>query len=515
MAATTAKENLMCLAFAYFMDTRPSRKGDEEHFNTWEKMFNDFKVNEVKSKYKSYLEYGFDYSGVKSSYSYTKKASHAHVVVAYKQIEKLYHSGIISKSKNYRIYTQSSSFTRTVKDACLKKLKQIFDIKGDAQILSPVDFFIVNYPEKGDIEKQFKDNILNVRSDQEILINYYKNKNKTYEHIIAKLFKSQDLIGVSHKMLGSKSSVPTVKVAGNIRNLGKYDAKYIDPYSQFILLLKDKRPSEVQRLIDEVIEVKYNLWNVRENLDSSSWKLVFDFNYNKINNQFEDSRFNLEPLPSGGSGSYNGKFDIKKGAAAKTPWVAGMSPKTLEPMLSSYPGYNTIMELLARKRVSAFLKVSDVQKEADITTPEGRKALTLLKKRQFHSYKELKKTLEPYFEELGNSTLLDSYLRECVKSIREEGRYSANLDIIRTEKILSNHYTSLQMSYFWIAGGREFRLYLKKQIFFTIFGAITKRSFAGVTASNVLVDALSKQVLMEKNKEVKVSVTSAPHIIMM
>ncbi len=515
MAATTAKENLMCLAFAYFMDTRPERKGDDEHFKRWETMFNDLKVNDVKSRYKSYLEYGFDYAGIKSSYSYTKKASHAHVVVAYKQIEKLYFSGIISKSKNYRIYTQSSSFTKTVKDACLKKIKQVFDIKGDAQILSPVDFFIVNYPEKNDIEKQFKDNILNVKSDQEILINYHKNKNKTYEHIVSKLFRSQDLIGVSHKMLSSKSSIPTVKIAGNIRKLGKYDSKYIDPYSQFIILLKDKRPSEVQRLIDEVIDVKYNLWNIRENLDSSSWKLVFDFNYTKINKEFEDSRFNLEPLPSGGSGSFNGKFDIKKGAAAKTPWVAGMSPKTLEPMLSSYPGYNTIMEMLARKRVTAFLKVSNVQKESDITIPEGRKALTFLKKRQFHSYKELKKVLEPYFEQLGNVTLLDAYLRECVQSIREEGRYSANLDVIRTEKILSNHYTSLQMSYFWLAGGREFRLYLKKQIFFTIFGAITKRSFGGITASNVLVDALSKQLLTEKNKEVKVSVTSAPHVIMM
>ena len=515
MAVTTAKENLMCLAFAYFMDTRPDRSGNQEHLESWENLFKDFKINEVKARYKSYLEYGFDYNSLKMAYSFTKKASHAHVVVAYKQVQKLYHSGIISKSKEYRIYTQSSSFTRTVKDACLKKLKEVFDIKGDAQILSPVDFFIVNYSLKSDIEKEFKQNIINIKSTEQLLLNYYKNKDKTYEYMIADYFKSKDLIGVSHKMLSSKSSVPTVKIAGNVKRLGDYDKRYIDPYSQFAILLKDKKPSEVEKLIDEIIDVKYNLWNIRENLDSSSWKLVFDFNYTKLNPQFEDARFNLEPLPSGGSGSYNGKFDIKKGEAAKTPWVAGMSPKTLEPMLSTYSGYDLIMEMLAKRRVQAFLKVSDMEREIDVNTPTSKKALTFLKSKKFHSYNDLKKALQPHFEELGNADLLQEYMRECIKLIREEGKYSAKVDLIRTEKILSNHYISLQMTYFWLVGGRNFRLYLKKQIFFTIFGAITKRSFGRVTASNVLVEAITKKVMKDKTKEVEVSVTSAPHILMM
>jgi hypothetical protein len=71
------------------------------------------------------------------------------------------------------------------------------------------------------------------------------------------------------------------------------------------------------------------------------------------------------------------------------------------------------------------------------------------------------------------------------------------------------------MSYFWIAGGRNFKLFLKKQIFFTIFGAITKRSFGRITASNELVNAMTKQVMDAKGREVKVSVTSAPHVIIM
>lgn len=515
MAVTTAKENLMCLAFAYFMDSSPSGTKDDEHLEAWENIFKDFTVKEVKGKYKSYLEYGFDYDSLKKAYSVTKKATHAHVVVAYKQILKLYNSGIISKSKQYRIYTQSSSFTKTVKDECLKKLKSVFDIKGDPQVLSPVDFFIVNYSMKGDIEKEFKQNIINVKSTEQLLLNYHKNQDKTYEYMIAQYFKTKDLIGISHKMLSSKTSVPTIKIAGNVSKLGNYNKKYIDPYSQFVILLKDKTPSKVENLINEIIDIKYNLWNIRENLDSSSWKLVFDFNYKKLNPQFNDSRFNLEPLPSGGSGSFNGKFDIKKGEAAKTPWVAGMAPKTLEPMLSSYSGYDTIMSMLVSRRVEAFLRVSGVQREKEIDTPEGKRALTFLKNKKFHTYSELKKATEPHFESLGSTKIIEDYMRECITLIREEGKYSAKLDMIRTEKILSNHYISLQMSYFWMAGGRNFKLYLKKQLFFTIFGAITKRSFGTFTASNVLVDAISKPVLNDKSQEVKVSVSSAPHVIMM
>ena len=100
MAATTAKENLMCLAFAYFMDTKPTGRNEEDHYKVWEQIFNNFNVTEVKSKYKSYLEHGFDYASLKTSYSFTKKTPNAHVIVAYKQIKKLYQSNIISRSKS-------------------------------------------------------------------------------------------------------------------------------------------------------------------------------------------------------------------------------------------------------------------------------------------------------------------------------------------------------------------------------------------------------------------------------
>ena len=514
MAATTAKENLMCLAFAYFMESRPEKPKDDDHFKKWQTLFEELKITEIRSKYSKYLEYTFNYASIKTQYSFvTGKSSPTHVVVAYRQIEKLYHSGIISKRKDYKLYTQSSSFTKSVKDECLKKLKDVFSIRGNAEILSPVDFYIVNVDEVKNIEKLFSDNIIKPKGE-DILINYYKNKDKTYEHMMAKLLKNKDLVGISHKMLGAKTSVPSVKITGNVRNLGKYDVRNIDPYAQFVIILKDKRSTQVEKLIDEVIEIDYDSWDIREQLDSSSWKLPFNFNYTKLNDQFADTTFKLEPLPSGGSGSYNGKFSIRVGAGKDTPWVAGMAPKTIEPILRDYSGYNTIMDMLATRRVYAFLKSSGLKKETDITTPEGVQALVFLKRKQFHSYSELKAVLDPYYEKLGNSSTLNNYLKECIKVIRSEGKYKTHVDSIN-EKFLENHYISLQMAYLWIAGRRTFKTYLKKQIFFTVFGAISKKSFGRITSANDMVDSLTKKVMVDKTKEVKVSITSAPHVILM
>ena len=71
------------------------------------------------------------------------------------------------------------------------------------------------------------------------------------------------------------------------------------------------------------------------------------------------------------------------------------------------------------------------------------------------------------------------------------------------------------MAYLWIAGRRTFKTYLKKQIFFTVFGAISKKSFGRITSANDMVDSLTKKVMVDKTKEVKVSITSAPHVILM
>lgn len=516
MAATTGKENLLSFAFAYFMETSPSQKDDEEHFNNWKNIFEDFKITEVKSKYKSFLEYNFDYSGLKTSYGSGGGSKVTdHIFTVYYQIEELYFSNFIDKNKNYRIYTQSSSFTQTVKDACIKKLFEVFDLEGAAttaiSLLSPVDFFVVEYNQKKKIEDDFKNNILKVKKDTDILINYEKNKDKTYEHLIAKYFKSKELIGISHKLPTGKSKNATIKIAGNIGKLGKYDAKNIDPYSQMVIELQNKSPSQVEKLINEVIDIKYNEWDMRDNVDSSTWRLYFDFNFKKLNKQFDNAKFGLEPLPGTGAGSYNGKFYV---GGAKTPWVAGMSPATVEQFIKQYGGYNQIMTLLAKKRIQAFMAVLPNMKETEIKkSRKGSTALRFLNQKSFQSFSKTRDNVEPYFIEIKQPRLFEEYQKKLIEMLKREGRFAADVNSIRTEREISHHYISIQMSYLWLFGGRNFKTYLKKRIFFTIFGAITKRGFTAITNNKLI--QLAEKEYDEKRKNVKVSVTSAPHAILL
>jgi hypothetical protein len=516
MAATTSKENLLSFAFAYFMESSPSQKGDQQHFDDWDEIFKDFKITQIKSKYKSYLEHNFDYSGLKTSYgSGGGSKVNDHIFTVYYQIEELYFSNIIDKNKNYRIYTQSSSFTETVKDDCIKKLFEVFDLEGSSitaiSLLSPVDFFVVDYSQKNKIEDDFKNNILKVKKDTDILINYEKNKDKTYEHLIAKYFKSKELIGISHKLPSGKSKNATIKIAGNVGKLGKYNLKNIDPYSQMVIELQNKSSSQVEKLINEVIDIKYNEWDIRDNRDSSTWKLYFDFNFKKLNSQFDNAKFGLEPLPATGAGSYNGKFYVV--GSSKTPWVAGMAPATVEQFIKQYGGYNQIMTLLVKRRITAFMSVLSGIKESEVKkSTKGAIALRFLSQKTFQSFSKTKDNVEPYFIEIKQPRLFESYQKKLIEMLKREGKFIPDVNSIRTEKEISHHYISIQMSYLWLFGGRNFKQYLKKRIFFTVFGAITKRAFVAIT-NNKLVQLAEKQY-DDKRKNVKVSITSAPHLVL-
>jgi hypothetical protein len=533
MATTTAKENLVALAFSYFMVSKPTVQNDPTHYDNWHNIFKNFLVKDVKSTYKSHLESNFDYSGLKSEYAYDKKRveefekleletdtakkekkikekTNTHIYTVYYQIQELYFSPFIIKSKNYRIYTQSSLFTRKVKDYCIQRLHKVFGLGGQYQILSPVDFFIVNYDEKANIEKQFRDNIWKNKNETDILINYEKNKDKTYEHIITNYFKTHDLIPISHKLPEGRQDNASIKLSGNKSKLRGYNRKYIDPYSELVIALQNKTPSEIDTLINKVIDINYDKWDIRDNIDSSTWTLFFNFNFKELNRQFDNAEFGLDPLPGTGSGSYNGKFYSKGG---RTPWVAGMAPKSVEQFIKQYPGYIRIMQILAKRREKCFIDVINISKIDINKSVKGKKAINFLNQNKFQSFDETKKNVLPYFVELGQPNLFQDYQNELIKTLKKEGGYVADVGSIKNDKVRSNHYISIQMAYLWLFGGRNMQMYLKKKIFFTIFGAITKRSFSGITGTKLI--NLAKKEYSDKVKDIKVSITSAPHLILL
>ena len=210
-----------------------------------------------------------------------------------------------------------------------------------------------------------------------------------------------------------------------------------------------------------------------------------------------------------------------------TPWVAGMAPRSLEPFLKSYSGYNNIMMLLSKKRVNVFNDIifNEILKQKRNRT-EANKELTSIKKlkeyqncirvlsdRKFHTFNELKSKMEPFFNEIEYADGFEMFQKEMIRKIRTEGGFRTNVDSIKSER-LSEHYISLQMSYFLFVGGQSFRQFLKKSIFFTIFGAITKRGINKISGgmTNLITKKFSNKKMY---KDVEVSLTSAPHIILL
>lgn len=530
MARPNTKEYLACLAFAYFMKNRDYR--NDSHKEEWIDIFRDFKSTEVKNDYREYLEPDFRYSDLKSQYSFNTGSGNPHLYAIYNQMVSLFESNLLDNVKKYKIYGQDSTFVQTVKDKCLKRLLNVFSesfsSKAKGQDLTPADFYIVDSTKVEDIRRKFNDAIIKPKNDTTLILNYQKNREETYEQLILHYFKRKELIPISHKMPSGKDPVTSIKVAGNISKIGNVNKKNIDPYSQLLVALNSKRPSEVEKLIDDIIEIKYDLWDVRENKSSSSWKLIFDFNYKKIDPNFDDSRFALEPLPSGGSGSFNGKFFIQKGQKVQTPWVAGMSPNSLKPFLKSYSGYNQIMNRLAKLRKVCLDEtiLNEIQKEVK-TKSESNKKLNDIKKlpeyktcerfisnSNFHTYNDFKKNVFQLFVKIGKLNLFDEYQKGIIKKIRREGSFSANVGDIDPKR-LSEHYISLQMSYFLFVGGQSFRQFLKKSIFFTIFGAITKRGFTAIGNSGAI-NLVKKKIKIDGMlKEVEVSLTAAPHAILL
>lgn len=531
MAVANTKENLACLAFAYFMKDPNYKQDPEAHKEGWIDIFRGFKIGVVESEYKEYLEPNFNYASLKNKYSFVTKNPSAHLYAVYNQMVSLFDSNILSPNKKYRIYGQNSIFVQKIKNECLERLhsifKESFSKKAKAQDLTPADFYIVDSQEVNNIKKVFNETFITPKNDTTILLNYHTNPDKTYEGLIAEYFNKRELFPVSHKMPAGKNPFTSVKLAGNTSRIKNLSKNNIDPYSQLAISLQNKSPREVEKIINQIIEIKYDLWDIRENLSSSTWKLIFDFNYRILDPNFKDSRFALEALPSAGAGSFNGKFYIIKGEKKQTPWVAGMSPKSLEPFLKTYNGYTRIMSLLGKQRVKAFdsiienhlnkikrnkqavkLRFDEIKK-----SPKYKECVKFLGNSKFHSFTELKNRVSPFFINIGIGLMdgLEQYEKEMITQIRKEGGFSTNFGNISSRRI-SEHYTSLQMSYFLFHGGQQFKLFLKKSIFYTIFGAITKRGFNKATGGNLVKKQFSSGKMF---KNVQVTMDAAPHLILL
>jgi len=527
MAAATTKEQLASIAFAYFMVDQ-NYKNNQAHLDSWIDLFENYKVTDVREKYKTYVEPNFKFGSLKTQYGFKTGSGDAHLYIVYNQIKELFDSGFIDPSKEYRVFGQNSVFSKLVKDKCLTKIGQSFSgiLSERAKLvdLSPADFFIVNYDKTtyDRIEKDFKKNIIQSTSST-ILKNFREDNPDSYVNLIKKYFISKDLIPVSHKMASSKNHNTSVKLSGDISNMSqaRTNKKYIDPYSQLLISLTGKTTTQIEKLLDNIIEIDYSRWDIREDVSSATWALYFKLNYKKLDPNFSIDVFGLKPLPGTGSGSWNGKFHFQD-LRSKTPWVAGMAPASIKPFLESYSQYNRIMTLFGKKRVKVLNKVlydiiysktknrTKANEEFSLVETNTRYTalVEFLENKEFHSFSELSKKMEAFLKEVSYPTLFKKYQEQIIKEIRSEGQFTTNLSKINADR-LKEHYISLQMAYFLFHGGQQFRLYVKKKIFVTIFGAISKRGFVKITDTGV------KHLISKEFSGDKSTMKSPPHLILL
>ena len=69
-AVADSKENLACLAFAYFMVHSDYKSDPEKHKQDWIDIFKDFKITQLSQEYKSHLEPNFNFAVLKNKYSF-------------------------------------------------------------------------------------------------------------------------------------------------------------------------------------------------------------------------------------------------------------------------------------------------------------------------------------------------------------------------------------------------------------------------------------------------------------
>lgn len=536
---TTEKELLICFCFAYFMKTK-TKISSKDHYENWLKIFRKSSKTDIlslKIDYGNYLEDNYEFKKLIDHYLYEETNASGkqlvdpdHLIVSYDQTKKLFLSNeFLDKNKHYITYTQSDNFTIFIKNECIEKILQVFQILGNNnfkyEFLSSVDYFIVNKNREKKILDTFKALIIDV-STADIARNYILKKPKTYDRLIAMFLKSKDLIPVSHKM-PAKNIPITIKYTGNLEHiLKKINPETVDPYVKLVLNLNDaNNKMNIKQAIEKLIHIDYNNLDMGENKKSSSWNIPITFKYKDLDPTEKNLDFILKPLPSGGSGSWNGQFLFDKTKA--TPWVAGTSPNTINPILSShYSGYNDMMKDIAKIRVSSFIETieKNIFLNEKVEKPKNKKLINFIKSEKLtkNVFNDAVKKLSQLIyltvkattrNKSTNTGILYDFFVDVIKNLniqistkdlenelenfymefflyfstnirKLQKNLVTDLNINTHKDRLSDYYISLQMTYIILS--KDYTEWLKQQIFFTLFGAISKRLVVGVEDDNKL-----------------------------
>jgi hypothetical protein len=302
---------------------------------------------------------------------------------------------------------------------------------------------------------------------------------------------------------------------------------------KFLAAILDE-PSKTQKIIETVIHIDFDNFNVHDNLE---WSFPVDFKYKDLKDPTGKSienynlRFNLYAW--GRSAGWNGRFDLSTKTHKDTQFVGGMGIASFERFAKVYPEYNRIIKKVVEIRVDEFEKICTKLKETNSKAfehVESKQAscLSELKKPIIHYLGSLKKTkdffdeYDVYAENKGPYSISSytQYQNEVINTIRKFSKTYAPTRV-QLKDMINAHFAHAQLSYFLFEGGKNFELYFKQRMFLTIFGLITKMSHKAFMAHNalgvgnytVMRNFITQTIQDKHGKEIIHEFKTAPHYI--
>jgi len=530
------KEMAQCLAFAYFAENpkydKPTNNKDSEHAIGFYNLFSSSSnVTEYKKKY---LSDDFNIVTLKSKLKVTKtektkQLSYDPIVkkvynVARACVESNMFNGPL---KDYKFLDQSDPFTKLIKNETLELIKTAFGFPKTQKIdvFSGIDMFAVKRAEMKKIEADFKKYFGN---KDDILKNgvWGESGVNDYASVVGKYFKTRVLIPISLKLPKNINSKPHVKIISlNEKNSAAED---IDPFLKFLAAILDE-PSKTKKIIETVIHIDFDKFNVHDNLE---WSFPIDFKYKDLKDpktgkpiENYNLRFNLYAW--GNSSGWNGRFDLSTKMHKDTQFVGGMGIGSFERFAKVYPEYNRVIKKVIEIRVDEFEKICTKLKESNSEAFEHveskqASALTELKK-PIILYLSLLNKIKDFFDDyddyagnrgINSISSMTQYQNEVINTIRGFNKTYAPVRV-SLKKMVDAHFAHAQLSYFLFEGGKNFELYFKQRMFVTIFGLITKMSHKAFDVDDYagMRNLITKKIQDEAGKEIIHEFKTAPHYI--
>jgi hypothetical protein len=527
MAQTNLKESLQCLAFAYFA-SNPNI--DSEHEDNWYNIFDpNQKVSgsKMRSIYSDYLSSTFSptvFDTVLTKYRSKETAKKTISIeiavkkvylVAKKVIDARFFDEELSK---YKFLDQSDPFTVLVKDACLRRIAQVFELGSKADLLSPTDLYVVRRDKITQIMAEYNEHILNA-SDTQLLANmsWGTTGKNTYRTISNKLFHNRHLVGISLKMPETLQGAGVLKIVGT-ESVNPHLLEFIDPYTKLISAIL-AHPQSTTKLIDDVVDIEFD--NFRISPSILSWEYPITFRYKDV----LDPRYSNQPLYKNNlrfklytwdKAGFNGQW--YKGQGAPGNWTGGAGTESLGELFIKYSEYSNILDELIDVRVDAFNyaltgKNNVKPKIASKFTTLYNQALTDLNQKKILNPSSSKNLLK-FFEDYSNSVSYNVYLTEVIKRGTKSMK-NASRTVTNDPKKLIAHYTAVQCAWFLFRGGETLHKYLKKRMFLSLFGVITKSGYKIFQGNEeTVMEDYIKTVYKKNKRNMTAYFNAAPHIVL-